>query len=207
MGIGRVSLTVAAIMLGTAAAASAAESAVCASPEQAKKVQAAYLEGPGRLPFIVNKALGLTEAQVASALPADQAMGVPNTQFAQVWDSLTKWENALVLILSGGHTIEVYGPIHKGEPSTRSKNFNLTPEGAGMSGHLRPDLVSAIYAVAIPGKDGAKTRGVMFMDAEGKSAFSAFLPSEGAPPTPAQIAQFEATWTAVKAMPSVCAKM
>jgi putative heme iron utilization protein len=207
MGFGQISLALTAITLATATAASGADNAVCATPEQAKKVQAAYLETPGRLPFMVNKALGMTEAQVASALPADQAMGVPNTQFAQVWDSLSKWENAVVLILSGGHTIEVYGPIHKGEPSTRTKNFNLSPDGAGMSGHLRPDLVSAIYAVAIPGKDGAKTRGVMFMDGEGKSAFSAFLPSEGAPPTPGQIAQFEATWTAMKSMPSVCAKM
>lgn len=203
----RVSLALTLLLVGTAGAAMAADSPVCASPEQAKKVQAAYQEVPGRLPFMVNKTLGLTEAQVASALPPDQAMGVPNTQFAQVWDSLSKWENAVVLILAGGHTIEVYGPIHKGEPSTRSKNFNLAAEGAGMSGHLRPDLVSAIYAVTIPGKDGAKTRGVMFMDGEGKAAFSAFLPSEGAPLSAAQIAQFEATWTAMKAMPSVCAKM
>ena len=207
MELRQISLALTAITLGTATAATAADSAVCATPDQAKKVQAAYQETPGRLPFMVNKALGMTEAQVASALPADQAMGVPNAQFAQVWDSLAKWENAVVLILAGGHTIEVYGPIHKGEPSTRTKNFNLSPEGAGMSGHLRPDLVSAIYAVAIPGKDGAKTRGVMFMDGEGKSAFSAFLPSEGAPPTAAQIAQFDATWAAMKAMPAVCAKM
>lgn len=207
MGFGRIELALMALSLGTAVTASAADSAVCATPEQAKKVQVAYQEVPGRLPFMVNKTLGMTEAQVASALPADQAMGVPNTQFAQVWDSLAKWENAVVLILAGGHTIEVYGPIHKGEPSTRTKNFNLSPEGTGMSGHLRPDLVSAIYAVAISGKDGAKTRGVMFMDGEGKSAFSAFLPSEGAPLAAAQIAQFEATWAAMKAMPPVCAKM
>jgi putative heme iron utilization protein len=203
----RLSLALSSLLITTAGSAMAADSAVCASPEQAKKVQAAYQEVPGRLPFMVNKTLGLSEAQVASALPTDQAKGVSNAQFAAVWDSLSKWENAVVLILAGGHTIEVYGPIHKGDPSTRSKNFNLSPEGAGMSGHLRPDLVSAIYAVAIPGKDGAKTRGVMFMDGDGKAAFSAFLPSEGAPPTVAQVAQFEATWTAMKAMPSVCAKM
>jgi putative heme iron utilization protein len=207
MGFRTISLTLAAMTIGAATSATAADSVVCTSPEQAKKVQAAYQETPGRLPFMVNKALGLTEAQVASALPSDQAIGVPNSQFIPVWETLTKWDNAVMLILSGGHTIEVYGPIHKGEPSTRSKNFNLTAEGAGMSGHLRPDLVSAIYAVAIPGKDGAKTRGVMFMDNDGKSAFSAFLPSEGAPPTAEQVKQFEATWAAMKAMPSVCTKM
>ncbi len=196
----------AATVLAAINVASAADSPLCASPEQAAKVSEAYKASPGGLPFMVNKQLGLTESQVVSALPQGQAIGVATSEFAKVWDTLTKWEHGVVLVVTGGQVLEIHGPIKSGAPSTRSKNFNLSTDGDGMSGHLRPDLLSAIYAISLPGKDDNKTRGVMFMDAEGKSAFGVFMPTEAKPLTQAQIAQFDATWDAMKGMPSACAK-
>jgi putative heme iron utilization protein len=73
---------------------------------------------------------------------------------------------------------------------------------AGLSGHLRPDLVSAIWAVSLEGREGP-LRGVMFLDAAGATAFSVFLP-EGAQPTAGEAAQFAATRALIDAGPRVC---
>lgn len=196
----------AAMVLAAVNVASAAENALCASSEQAAKVIDAYKAAPGGFPFMVSKQLTLTESQVVSALPSDQAIGVGNSEFAKIWETLTKWDHGVVLVLTGGQVLEIHGPIKSGAPSTRSKNFNLSTEGDGMSGHLRPDLLSGIYAISLPAKDDNRIRGIMFMDGEGKSAFSIFMPTEGTPLTPAQIAQFDATWNAMKGLPTPCEK-
>ena len=65
---------------------------------------------------------------------------------------VTGWGQALILIQRGAHVLEVHSPLPAGEPSTRSKFFNLGE--APFTGHLRPDLLSAIHLVAIPGREG-----------------------------------------------------
>lgn len=148
--------------------------------------------------------LGMSEALVASALPSAQAHGIAPGDFAAVWKSLERWENAVALVMHGPDVIEIEGPVGLGVPSQRSKFFNLERRGGGIAGHLRPDLYSAIYLLDIPGQDGGGLRGVSFHDAAGASVFSVFLPGEGAAPSAAALAKFRETAALMRAQPALC---
>ena len=185
------------------AAEPAGNSAACATPAQAAEVAAALAgKEPGPL-FSVASALKLPESVVASALPAAQAHGVAASHFAQIWRSLEDWEDALSLVTKGPNIIEIRGRVGIGEPSKRSKFFNISREGGGLTGHLRPDLYSSIYAVARPGKEST-LRGLTFYDQTGDAVFSVFVPSEGETPSAAVVRQFEATWALVRSLPTLC---
>ena len=150
--------------------------------------------------------LKLSEAAVLSSLGKSRAVGVANGEFGRVWESLTAWPEAVTFIVKGGQMFEIGGPIPAGKPSTRSKLFNLEHGGQGLGGHLRPDLVSAIYAVDLVGGEGP-VRGVIFLDDKGESAFSVFVPPpEGADKAPSPSnAHFDKTRSLMAAMPQVCA--
>lgn len=174
----------------------------CASSAQAEAVAALYKVNPVPPPFMAAGQLGLPEGVVASALPPDLAVGVEGRRFPEIWQSLQSWDQALTLVLKGGNVFEIHGPIPPGEPSTRSQFFNLKNDGAGLSGHLRPDLIGAIYALNLAGREGPM-RGLSFVDQKGEGIFGVFLP-EGRDPPPALVAQFERTWALMAAMPRVC---
>jgi putative heme iron utilization protein len=177
----------------------------CASPEQAAQVRAFYAgkETPPA-PLMAARDIKLPEETIASALPLDRALGVAGAHFPAVWNSLVEWEKATLLVIKSGHVFEVHGPVHKGEPSQKSKFFNLDSEGPGASGHLRPDLVRSIYAISLPGKDGGSILGVAFYDASGDSAFGVYIPGEGGPVSDAGKAQFKKTWDQIAALPRYC---
>ena len=112
------------------------------------------------------------------------------------------WGSATVVILKGGHVFEVHGPVPAGAPSTKSQFFNLKAEAVGLGGHVRPDLIGAIYAIDIVSAQGP-VRGVTFLDAAGEGIFGVYLP-EGAEPSPAQLAQFEKTRGIIRSMARAC---
>lgn len=193
------------LMSASAADVLAAEAApACATPAQVAAVKAAMAgKDPGPLGATA-ASVKLPESVVASALPAAQAHGVSAVHFQQVWKSLETWDDSLVFIVKGLDLFEVKGRVGRGEPSKRSKFFNLSREGDGLVGHLRPDLYSAIYVLSIPGEKST-LRGVSFFDQAGASVFSVFVPGEGgeAPP-PAVIKQFETTEKMIRGLPSLC---
>ncbi len=195
---------VCALLVGIQAAAEpSAPSAACATSAQTAAVAAALAgKEPGPL-FAVASALKLPEAVVASALPAAEAHGVAASHFAQIWKSLEDWEDAMALVTKGPNIIEIRGRVGLGEPSKRSKFFNISREGGGLTGHLRPDLYSSIYAVSRPGKEST-LRGLTFFDQAGDSVFSVFVPGEGETPSAAVVRQFEATWALMRALPAIC---
>lgn len=197
-----VTLAALAACLGLPAAQAAAPS-LCATPEQAQKVRELYAQPPSPPPFMAAPKLGLSDAIVLSALPGDKAVGVPGSEFPKVWESLQGWSRSLTLVLKAGHVFEIYGPIMPGEPSKTSQFFNLKYPQAGLGGHLRPDLIGAIYAVSLQGREGP-IRGVTFVDANGENAFNVFLP-ESQEPTAAEIAQFEKTRALMAGLPRACA--
>ncbi len=121
----------------------------------------------------------------------------------KVWESLQGWDEALTLVLVGGHVFEVHGRIPGGEPSRVSQMFNLTQTGPGLGGHIRADLIAAIYAVSLAGREGPM-RGLAFLDARGDGVFHVFLP-EGRKPPPALVAQFEKTRALIESLPRACA--
>lgn len=176
---------------------------MCATPQQVDVVRAALVgKEPGPL-FGTAASLKLPEAVVASALAKDVAHGVAAEGFPSIWKSIEGWDDALTLITKGADVFEISGRAPQGEPSKRSKYFNLTRKGDGLAGHLRPDLYSAIYVFDIPGKKST-LRGVAFYDQAGEPVMSVFVPGEGVEPPPAIIKQFELTRELVRAMPAIC---
>jgi putative heme iron utilization protein len=199
----RIALAALAACLGLPTAQAADAPSLCATPEQAQKVRELYAQPPSPPPFMAAPKLGLSDAIVLSALPSDKAVGVPGSEFGKVWESLQGWNRSLTLVLKAGHVFEIYGPIMPGAPSKTSQFFNLKYPQAGLGGHLRPDLVAAIYAITLQGREGP-IRGVTFVDANGENAFNVFLP-ESQEPTAAEMAQFEKTRALMAGMSRACA--
>ena len=203
---GTVSRTLAvgvALVLVTARPVQSQELTMCASSAQISAVRSS-LDGKEPAPLGATAAtLKTPEAIVASALPAAQAYGVSATHFQVIWKSLETWSDATIFISKGSDLFEVQGSVARGEPSKRSKFFNLHREGPGLIGHLRPDLYSSIYLLEIPGTS-TTLRGVVFFDQSGASVFSVYVPGEGAPPPAAAVDQFKATSTLIRSLPKLC---
>ena len=137
-----------AILLSLSAATAVADPPrLCANKDEAARIAPALAKGPvGPVSSAaLAQALGLKEALIVSSYDRQQAVGVSGASFAQVWGSLNAWGESMTLITKGGNVFEVTSKIPPGEPSKRSKFFNLKGSGAGLGGHLRPDLITAIY--------------------------------------------------------------
>ncbi len=175
----------------------------CASGADAARVAAAYAARPAPMPFAAAPQLKLPESTVAGALPAGMGAGVDGTHFRAVWDSLAEWQDdALIMVMKGANIFEIHSKIPKGEPSTKSKFFNLGV--ASFTGHLRPDLIAAIHGLQLPGREGF-VRGFAFYDEQGANVFSVFVGNEGGKePTARQLGDFEKTWNLVKGLPQRC---
>lgn len=196
-------MVVAACVFGLPAFATAGETpALCATAAQKALIAPLYAGNPVPAPFMAARKLGLPEAVIASALPVVQATGVSAAGFSKVWESLQGWDQALTLVLKGDNVFEIHGRVPPGAPSTRSAFFNLKAADAGLGGHLRPDLLGAIYAVNLDGPEGPM-RGVAFMDQQGEGVFGVYLP-ESREPSAALVAQFDKTQALMAAMPRLC---
>ena len=183
----------------------------CATEAEADDVTAYFADNHG-LPAIAAQRLGLAETVVASALPAGDAIGTDAGIFNDVWTRLTELDSALILVLKEGHVFEMRGPIPPGTPSTRSNYFNVEfPEeeaGAGdpdgFSGHLRPDLLTAIYAFKLPGEGGVPVRSLFFYGPSGNSDFGVVLAAGESEESAANRAAFEEIWQMIAAAPRLC---
>jgi putative heme iron utilization protein len=193
---------VALVLLAAPCGVAMADASLCPSPQQVAKVRPAYATAPVPPPFMAAGKLGLSEAIVVGALSPKQAVGTTGAGFAAAWVSLQGWDDATVVLLKGANVLEVRGRIPAGAPSTKSQFYNLKQDGAGLSGHLRPDQLGAIYAIELEGAQG-QLRGITFVDLAGDSLFGVYVP-EGADKNPALVAQFEKTRAVIAALPRVC---
>ncbi len=174
----------------------------CATNEQRSAVRTAMADPAKPAPFRIAAKLALPEATVQSAL-APASYGIEASHFRSVWSSLTTWDEAVTVVMKGGHIFETHGRIPEGEPSKRSQFFNLKSVAEGMHGHLRPDLLSAIYVMELAIGDETQ-RGVLFYDKQGDIAFGVYLPGEGHTPTTATLQQFAATRRLIEQQPALC---
>ncbi|MFZ8965128.1 MAG: ChuX/HutX family heme-like substrate-binding protein, partial [Steroidobacteraceae bacterium] len=164
---------------------------LCLAPARAEAVRAAWSGAPGRLLEVAQRE-AITEAQLLSVLPPEQSIGTGGEAFDAVWQSLQAWPESLTLIERSGQLFEVLGRIPSGEPSKVSRFFNLGDQSHGLSGHLRPDLVTAIYVTELPGR-GRTEHGVQFIDAAGGVVFGVYVPNEQAAAGNETLAAFRAT--------------
>jgi putative heme iron utilization protein len=190
------------IALSVPRAWSEQSASLCATSDQAAAVRDLYARPPSPPSFLAAPKLGMPEAVLLSALGPERAVGVPGSEFMKVWESLLAWEEARTLVLKAGHVFEIEGRLHAGKPSKKSSFFNLE-YGPGLGGHLRPDLVSAIYTLELQGAEGP-IRGVIFLDGKGDNAFGVFVPVDPDGPPPKAMPQFEATRDLMKKLPRAC---
>jgi putative heme iron utilization protein len=183
------------------AAGPVAAGATCPDASQAARIASAYAGATAPMPFMAAAKLGLPEVVVAGGLPAALGHGVDGKAFQAVWQSLGAWPDAVVMIRKGANIFEIRTRVPTGKPSTRSKLFNLDHDAA-LSGHLRPDLFTAIHAIQAPGAEGFM-RGVFFYDDSGESVLGVFVPPAEAPPA-AQVAAFDKTLALLKTLPPRC---
>ncbi len=195
--------TFALVLAGCGIGAAAQADGMCAAPDQARQVRAFYQQNPGTMPVIAARKLNLPEVIVASGLPPDQIAGVKGEAFADVWAAMTRWKVAIFLIMKGENVFEILSPIAPASPSKTSQYTNIAYEHP-LRGHLRPDLYSSIYVVALPAKEGGKARGVLFYDGSGASVFGAFMSGEALDPSEEDIARFDELMKFVEARPQVC---
>jgi putative heme iron utilization protein len=173
---------------------------MCATAEQKAKV-AEHLQtsNPGIATAATARVLELPEEIVASAVGEPLAIGIKGAAFQQVWETLPAWGETFFLIMKGGHVFELETKIVRGQPSGRSSFYNLD-RGAPLSGHLRGDLISSIYAFDTPQR-GQTVQGVMFYGPPGESMFAAIVREE----SPAeQKAAFQKTLVLIKTLPKAC---
>jgi putative heme utilization carrier protein HutX len=175
---------------------------LCLAPARAEAVRAAWSGAPGRLLEVAQRE-AITEAQLLSVLPPEQSIGTGGEAFGAVWQSLQAWPESLTLIERSGQLFEVLGRIPSGEPSKVSRFFNLGDQSHGLSGHLRPDLVTAIYVTELPGR-GRTEHGVQFIDAAGGVVFGVYVPNEQAAAGNETLAAFRAIRKLVEELPRLC---
>ena len=187
--------------LAVAGAAQAVE--LCATEAQAAQVTSTFENTPGLLPNMVAGQLGITEAAISSALSSDQAVSVTPEHFNDVWSEMRKWAAPTFLILKGPHIFEVVSKVGPGGPSDISDFYNIE-DVENLRGHVRVDLLTAIYALELPGQDGKTTRGIVFYGQDGASDFGVFISGEGPDPSAEDIATFEAIQEMMATRPAVC---
>lgn len=190
------------LCVSTASVAAEPAGGLCLEPQRSTALRAAWSSAPGRLGEVARRE-GVTEAQLLSALPAELSVGADGGVFYQVWQSLQAWPESLTLIERSGQLFEVLGRIPAGSPSEVSRFFNLGDESHGLSGHLRPDLIAALYVTELPGR-GRTEYGVQFIDTEGRVAFGVYVPNEQAAAGNETMDAFQATRRLVKKLSRPC---
>jgi putative heme iron utilization protein len=199
------SLAALSVALGIAGSGpTALAESLCATPEQAQRIQAFYRENPSTMPVIAARRLALPEALVTSGLPPEQVAGTAGAAFSDVWAAMTRWTQAQFLIMKGENVFEVLSPIAPATPSKTSKYTNLAYEHP-LRGHLRPDLYASVYAITMPGRKDKATRGVLFYDPSGESVFGVFMSGESMPePAAEDVANFDALMKDLRNRSPVC---
>lgn len=153
----------------------AAVNPLCASPEQRLSVQLALTESPKSSLAKIASTTGLPEATVVHALPMEARIPVTLLKFDSVWQALTEWQDALVIVLSSDSVSELIGPLPNGEVARGYFNFDDPDSPCG--GHLNVHRLAAIYLLSTEG-DSGETHQVAFYDNDGRRVFSVYVPRD-----------------------------
>ncbi len=174
-----ISLTIALLMLPVQVANS-----------QSLTMEEAIEEHGGKSTEWLAEATGSSVADVVAASVEKHRVPVGADKFDEVWAKLTEWENPLFITIVAGTVVEVHSPIPMGEYGQGFYNLNST---TGLSGHVQPDNVKAIYVVEEASRGGGVSRQVAFYDEDGNRIFGIFVDRDesGGEHYPETLAQFE----------------
>lgn len=90
---------------------------------------------------------GVSELEVARALPDEARAFAGKDAFDTVWQALASWENATFIMAHLGSVIEIKGKIPEGRHG--HGYFNLSG-GSGLGGHLKIDDLGHICFLSLP---------------------------------------------------------
>ena len=136
---------------------------------------------------------GVSELEVAEALPDDARAFAGKDAFDTVWQTLTSWENATFIMTHLGTVIEIKGKIPEGRHG--HGYFNLSG-GSGLGGHLKIDDLGHICFLSLPFM-GLESHSVQFFNAAGTVMFSVYVGRENRQLIPAARESFFALREAV----------
>lgn len=136
---------------------------------------------------------GVSELEVATALPDEVRTFAGKEAFDTVWQALTTWESATFIMSHLGSVIEIKGKIPAGKHG--HGYFNL-PGGNGLGGHLNVADLGGICFLSLPFM-GLESHSVQFFNAAGAVLFSVYVGRENRQLIPAARDSFFALRAAV----------
>ena len=164
---------------------------VWAGPAAADKAELAALvkERPGWSPQRLAQESGMGLDSVTAGLVEMGRVPIAAERFVEVWTRLLDWESPLVIAIVAGSVLEIHGRLKGGEFGRGY--YNLGDVDAGLSGHLKPDAMGAIYATTSTRNNNA-THQVVFYDTDGGRVFSVYINRvEDGSHHPQTLAQFQ----------------
>lgn len=205
-------LLAAALLLAATPLAPAAAHAVCATPEQAKNIRAYYEKLRPGVPLpVASRYFNVPEAIVASALPADAAVGTSVTPEVadRVWKSIEAWgaqtRVSLVFAPNGKHAFALPSLVPIDQDDSSDGYLDVYADGGkGVHSHIQIAGIAAIYAHDMPNGDGNRTRGVSFFGPGGDLIVGVYASIKADPFDPKAVEGFAATWRLLKELKRPC---
>ena len=141
-----------------------------ARPELAAKIAEALKEKKPVMLASLAAQFGVSEKEIAEAMPEEMAKVIGGENFQTVWEALTSWDKATFIVQHGGHVIEIKTRIAAGKFGHGYYNI-MGSEAVG--GHLKADAIAHIGFLSMPFM-GLESHSVQFFDADGHVAFSIY---------------------------------
>lgn len=117
---------------------------------------------------------GVTEKEVAEALPYEMCSLVGGERFDEVWESMAAWEKATFIVQHMGHVIEIKCTIPQGKHSRGY--YNLMGDNP-LGGHIKADTIKHIAFLSVPFM-GLESHSIQFFGENGAVCFSVYVVRE-----------------------------
>jgi putative hemin transport protein len=156
--------------------------------ETVERIKSALRNSPGQMTLQLARSLGVPEAEVVRAMPADRCTELDVARWEELFQCLPELGKVHVIVSNASVTCEVVGEF--GGFSTWGEFFNVQTKTLDM--HIRHAQLSAAFAVEKPSHmDGVNTLSFQFFDQVGASALKVFAVFGGQKAPPERVAQFE----------------
>jgi putative hemin transport protein len=156
------------------------------SADQVERIRTAVRNSPAQMTIQMARQLGVPEAEVIRALPAERSCELDGSRWQELFAALEELGQVTVIVSNGSVTCEVAGQF--GGFSTWGEFFNVQTSSLDL--HIRWRELASVFAVIKPSHmDGGRTLSVQFFDTHGAAALKVFL-NFGGQPTPERESAF-----------------
>ena len=139
------------------------------------RVAEALAENKGPvMPASLAGRFGVTELEAVRALPDEMRAFAPASAFNDIWDGLTTWPNATIIIQHMGCVFEIKSALVRGKHG--HGYFNLFGD-VPLGGHLKLDELDCVFFLSMPFM-GRESHSVQFFHSGGEVMFSIYAGRE-----------------------------